>query len=154
MNLFVHRLINENRISGLLDQRLRQSRNKELIPLEEWKIILNSQKTQKTVMNDIVMDYLLLECSKETVDNFKKEASCRLDPGIVLNPLEDAFNLLINNKFEELKVFLNHLVEKKYPELNLNLNMLQLAHLCRIRDTKSAYNFVQSSITPEIKNCV
>ena len=96
MNRLVTRLLNQTRaqeINDILMARTRRKKVKEVVSKEEWLRMMKNEKIPKEVMNDLVMDFLVTECSKEAVDNFRVEANCSSNPGPMLEVRERALGL-------------------------------------------------------------
>lgn len=161
MNRLVQRLLNESRpSSGFLDNRLRRRLGlieKENIGKEEWDKRVESQNIDKELMNDLVMDYLSIECSKEAVDHFKVEANCKANPGKLLEYREAARQHFLKNEINEVfKILQNenpNIIEEN-PKLILDLKLVHLIGICENQNGQEAVKYVRDQIMPNVKQKV
>lgn len=157
MERLLHRLLHESRsseFSRVLNSNILRKSTRPSISYEEWSQLCESSSHPKLLMNDLIMDFLAIESSKNTVDNFKQESACIIDPSPLIEIREDCKKAIKNQDLQSLQMIIqsqNPNFRKNDNSLSLLMDTWHLANLCRKKNVKHAMKLVTEKLNPVIK---
>mmetsp|Transcript_23543 Transcript_23543/g.38683 ORF Transcript_23543/g.38683 Transcript_23543/m.38683 type:complete len:226 (-) Transcript_23543:207-884(-) len=125
---------------------------KKIISKEEWEKKLSDVKINKSDLNRLVMNYLVIEGYKEAAEKFQQESGT--DPGIDLNSISD--RMAIRSAIQKGEVLeaiervndLNPEILDTNPKLYFHLQQQRLIELIRQGKISSALEFAQEELAP------
>ncbi|XP_066993560.1 glucose-induced degradation protein 8 homolog [Anabrus simplex] len=123
----------------------------ESISKDDWMSRLHELHTQRAVMNELIMNYLVTEGFKEAAEKFQQESG--VTPSMELDSLDDRIRIrhaIQNGRIQEATALVNQL----HPELLDNdrylyfhLQQLHLIELIRAGRIEEALHFAQEQLS-------
>lgn len=119
---------------------------------KEWEQKLREAPISRSQLNDLVMNYLVIEGYKEAAERFSEEAS--VDPGIDLNTIGErmATRLAVENGDIEGAMAraneMNPLILDENESLFFHLQQQKLIELIRQGKVEQALDFAQEELAP------
>ncbi|CAG8662065.1 10350_t:CDS:2 [Ambispora leptoticha] len=114
------------------------SATKKVATREEWEKKLGEVKISKTDLNNLVMNYLVIEGYKDAAEKFSQE--CGLQPNIDFESIQDRMN--IRNAIQ------NGNILDTNPKLYFHLQQQRLIEYIRQGKTSEALEFAQDELAP------
>eukprot|EP00126_Sphaerothecum_destruens_P009418 Sdes_comp20502_c0_seq5m14981 len=125
---------------------------KKIIPLPEWQKRLSKVKIQKSELNKLVMNYLVIEGYKDAAEKFMKESGEA--PSLDLASIEERMKIREAvqhgniSRAIELVNDLNPEILDMNPQLYFHLQQQTLIELIRENRIEEALNFAQEELAP------
>ena len=110
MNRIFHQILYESRMGELLGQREIQISDEpklKTIDIDTWKKMMNDQHISKQDMNNLVMNFFVVEGFKEAAENFKREANINIDETELMCFQDKIRALVFDDKIDEVIVCIN-----------------------------------------------
>eukprot|EP00184_Porphyridium_aerugineum_P006270 CAMPEP_0184700550 /NCGR_PEP_ID=MMETSP0313-20130426/14250_1 /TAXON_ID=2792 /ORGANISM="Porphyridium aerugineum, Strain SAG 1380-2" /LENGTH=233 /DNA_ID=CAMNT_0027160273 /DNA_START=10 /DNA_END=711 /DNA_ORIENTATION=+ len=118
----------------------------------QWEDMVYNTPVDKTDMNKLIMNYLIIEGYKDAAEKFAEE--CRLEPGVDLQTISDrmATRLAIQNGDVQAAMErandMDPLILDQNPELYFHLQEQKLIELIRNNRVDEAIQFAQEELAP------
>jgi hypothetical protein len=125
---------------------------KKFIPRDEWEKMLDEVKINKTDLNRLVMNYLVIEGYKDAAERFAVESG--LPPTVDLAHIEERMNIrnaVQSGNIEEAIERVNDLdpdILDTNPKLFFHLQQQKLIELIRQDRVMDAVDFAQEELAP------
>ncbi|KAJ1985680.1 hypothetical protein H4R33_003838 [Dimargaris cristalligena] len=125
---------------------------KTVISFEDWQQRLNSLSFGKSELNQLIMDYLIIEGYKDAAEKFSEE--CGLQPDVDLNFIEERMKIRFavqTGNIEEAIERVNDLnpqILDTNPQLYFHLQQQRLIELIREGKVEEALLFAQEEMAP------
>jgi hypothetical protein len=117
MNRIFHQILYESRMGELLGQReLRNSDEPQLkrVEPEQWSQMMADQHISKQDMNNLVMNFFVVEGFKEAAENFKREANINIDETELMCLQDKIRGLIFDDKIDEVIACISKIDEKLF----------------------------------------
>lgn len=130
----------------------RNSGGRKVFTREEWEQRLSEAPVSKKQVNDLVMNYLIIEGHKEAAQCFSEEAS--VDPGIDLNTIGDRMATRMAVESGDIEGAMaranemNPLILDENDSLFFHLQQQKLIELIRQGKVDAALDFAQEELAP------
>lgn len=136
MNRIFHRYLIESRMAELLEQRDSNGTPEETqlkkIQIDTWCKMMDDQLISKQDMNNLVMNFFVVEGFKEAAENFKREANINIDETELMDFQDKVRGFIFEDRIEDVIDSMISLDEHFFDnnkELFYELNIQQLLSL-------------------------
>ena len=122
MNRIFHQILYESRMGELLGPRETRLEEPQLkrVEIEEWTDMMADQHISKQDMNNLVMNFFVVEGFKEAAENFKREANINIDETELMCLQDNIRGLIFDDKIDEVIACISKIDENLF-ETNTEL---------------------------------
>ena len=117
MNRIFHQILYESRMGELLSQRENRPAQEpqiKKVDIESWKKMMDDQHISKQDMNNLIMNFFVVEGFKEAAENFKREANINIDETELISLQDQIRSYIFEDKIDEVVLAINKIDEKLF----------------------------------------
>ena len=154
MNRIFHQILYESRMGELLSQRENRPAQEpqiKKVDIESWKKMMDDQHISKQDMNNLIMNFFVVEGFKEAAENFKREANINIDETELISLQDQIRSYIFEDKIDEVVLAINKIDEKLFDnnkDLFFELQIQKLISMIFQEEFINATEFAKTDILP------
>lgn len=158
MNRIFHQILYESRMGELLSQRENRAQQEpqiKKVDIETWKKSMDEQHISKQDMNNLIMNFFVVEGFKEAAENFKREANINIDESELISLQDEIRGYIFEDKIDDVVQEINKIDEKLFDnnkDLYFELQIQKLINLISESQFIQATEFAKNDVLPLVRD--